>query len=86
MLEVERKNIAEVQRERIAVEKNVAEEEERIKDLRVVSEANRQKDELVIKAKVKLKKHWLKILNQQKRKSKRQSIPQEKCKPLQKLN
>lgn len=50
-LEVERKNIAEVQRERIAVEKNVAEEEERIKDLRVVSEANRQKDELVIKAK-----------------------------------
>jgi uncharacterized membrane protein YqiK len=50
-LEVERKNIAEVQRERIIVEKGVAEEEERIKDLRVVSEANRQKDELVIKAK-----------------------------------
>jgi len=50
-LEVERKNIAEVQRERIAVEKHVAEEEELIKDLRVVSEANRQKDELVIKAK-----------------------------------
>lgn len=49
-LELERKNIAEVQRERIAVEKNVAEEEERIKDLRVVSEANRQKDEQVIKA------------------------------------
>jgi uncharacterized membrane protein YqiK len=50
-LEIERKNIAEVQRERIIVEKGVAEEEERIKDLRVVSEANRQKDEIVIKAK-----------------------------------
>ncbi|WP_448554114.1 hypothetical protein [Thalassotalea montiporae] len=49
-LEIERKNIAEVQRERIAVEKNVAEEEERIKDLRVVSEANRAKEEQVIKA------------------------------------
>ncbi|MGB2742809.1 MAG: hypothetical protein WBC60_19875 [Cognaticolwellia sp.] len=50
-LEVERKNIAEVQRERIMVEKGVAQEEELIKDLRVVSEANRQKDEQVIKAK-----------------------------------
>ena len=50
-LEVERKNIAEVQRERIMVEKGVAQEEELIKDLRVVSEANRQKDELVIIAK-----------------------------------
>ncbi len=50
-LEVERKNIAEVQRERIAVEKSVAEEEERIKDLRVVSEANRKKDQQVIAAK-----------------------------------
>jgi len=50
-LEIERKNIAEVQRERIMVEKGVAQEEEHIKDLRVVSEANRQKDELVIKAK-----------------------------------
>lgn len=50
-LEIERKNIAEVQRERIVFEKGVAEEEELIKDLRVVSEANRQKNELVIKAK-----------------------------------
>jgi len=49
-LEVERKNIAEVQRERIAVEKSVAVEEENIKDLRVVSEANRKKDEQVISA------------------------------------
>ncbi|WDE11812.1 flotillin family protein [Thalassomonas haliotis] len=50
-LEVERKNIAEVQKERIAVEKSVAEEEENIKDLRVVSQANRLKEEQVIKAK-----------------------------------
>ena len=49
-LEIERKNIAEVERERIAVEKHVAEEEERIKDLRVVSEANRLKEEQVIRA------------------------------------
>lgn len=49
-LEVERKNIAEVQRERISVEKSVAVEEEQIKDLRVVSAANRKKDEQVISA------------------------------------
>lgn len=50
-LEIERKNIAQVQRERIVVEKSVAQEEELIKDLRVVSEANRIKDQQVIKAK-----------------------------------
>ena len=50
-LEVERKNIAEVQRERIAVDKSVAEQEELIKDLRVISEANRDKDQQVINAK-----------------------------------
>jgi len=50
-LEIERKNIAEVQRERISVEKSVAQEEELIKDLRVVSSANRLKDEQVIRAK-----------------------------------
>lgn len=50
-LEIERKNIAEVQRERIMVEKGVAQEEELIKDLRVVSEANRLKNQQVIKAK-----------------------------------
>ncbi len=49
-LEIEKKNIAEVQRDRISVEKSVAQEEELIKDLRVVSEANRLKDEQVIKA------------------------------------
>lgn len=49
-LEQERKLIAEVVRERIAVDKTVAEEEERIKALRVVEEARRTKDALVIAA------------------------------------
>ncbi len=50
-IEIERKNIAEVQRERISVEKSVAQEEENIKDLRVICEANRLKEEQVINAK-----------------------------------
>jgi uncharacterized membrane protein YqiK len=49
-LEVKRKEIAEVVRTRIVVDKNVAEEEERIKDLRANAEANRQKDVQVIAA------------------------------------
>jgi len=51
ILEVERKNIAEVQRERIMVEKGVAEEEELIKDLRAFSEVTREKDAQIIRAK-----------------------------------
>ncbi|MCK6489241.1 MAG: hypothetical protein L6R48_13100 [Planctomycetes bacterium] len=46
----ERKTIAEVIRERVAVEKTVAEEEERIKDVRVLAEARRVKDSAVIAA------------------------------------
>lgn len=42
-LEVEKKNIAETIRARIAVDKNVAEEEERIKTLRATAGADRQK-------------------------------------------
>lgn len=49
-LEVERKAIADVIAARIAVEKSVAEEEERIKDLRVVAEAKRLKESTVIAA------------------------------------
>jgi len=49
-LEVEKKHIADVVRARIAVDKTVAEEEERIKTLRVVEEASRQKDAVVIAA------------------------------------
>ncbi len=46
----ERKLIAEVIRERVAVERTVAEEEERIKSVRVVMEAQRTKDAAVINA------------------------------------
>jgi uncharacterized membrane protein YqiK len=49
-LEAEKKAIADVVRARISVEKGVAEEEERIKDLRVKSEALRRKDALLINA------------------------------------
>lgn len=49
-LEVERKNIANVIRERVAVEKTVAQEEERIKEVRVVSEADRLKQVAILEA------------------------------------
>lgn len=49
-LEVQRKEIANVIRERIVVEKTVAQEEERIKEVREVSEADRQKQVAVLAA------------------------------------
>ncbi len=49
-LEIEKKQIADVIRARIAVDKTVAAEEEAIKDLRVNSEANRSKAVMVIRA------------------------------------
>ena len=49
-LEKERKEIQDVIRQRIAVEKTVAEEEERIKTLRLIEEAKRNKDAAVITA------------------------------------
>ncbi len=49
-LEVKRKEIADVVRTRIAVDKSVAEEEERIKDLRATAEASRSKEVQVIAA------------------------------------
>jgi len=49
-LEVERKNIQDVIAERVAVEKNVAQEEERIKELRLLEEARRNKEAKVITA------------------------------------
>lgn len=42
-VEEERKNIQEVIRERVAIEKTVVDEEERIKDTRAIAEANRNK-------------------------------------------
>ena len=52
-LEEERKIIAQTISERIAVEKNVAEEEERIKEVREVSEADRAKQTAILEAEAK---------------------------------
>jgi len=49
-VEKEKKEIAEVVRTRVAVDKSVAEEEERIKDLRVTAEAKRLADVVVVEA------------------------------------
>ena len=49
-IERQKKDIAEVIRARIAVEKTVAEEEERIKDVRVIADANRQREAMKIAA------------------------------------
>lgn len=49
-LEVQKKEIADVIRGRVAVDKTVAEEEERIKDLRVLAAARRAKDAKIIEA------------------------------------
>ncbi|WLP95018.1 flotillin family protein [Psychrobacter sp. M13] len=49
-IEIEKKEIANVIRERIAVDKTVAQEEERIKEVREVSEADRSKQTRVLAA------------------------------------
>ncbi|MBX3251183.1 MAG: hypothetical protein KF901_28660 [Myxococcales bacterium] len=49
-VEVQKKEIAEVVRTRIVVDKSVAEEEERIKDLRLVADAKRTKEATIITA------------------------------------
>src|SRR6186713_411793 len=49
-IEVQKKDIASVVRERISVEKSVAAEEELIKDIRSVAQANREKETLRIAA------------------------------------
>lgn len=49
-LEVERKNIQEVIRERVAVEHGVVEQEERIKTLKIVEDANRNRQAVIIAA------------------------------------
>ena len=54
-LEEERRNIQEVIRERVAVEKDVVTEEERIKDTRILAEANREKEATVIRAEMSAK-------------------------------
>ncbi|MBU2710556.1 flotillin family protein [Zooshikella harenae] len=54
-LEEERKAIADVTRERVAVDRTVAEEEENIKRVRVLSEAERAKDVRVMEAEAEAK-------------------------------
>ena len=49
-VEKQKKEIADIVRTRVVVEKSVAEEEERIKDVRVIANATRQKDALVLGA------------------------------------
>jgi len=59
-LEQERREIANVIRERIAVDKTVAEEEENIKELRLVAEAERMKKAMVINAEAEAEKSLVK--------------------------
>ncbi|MCT9932348.1 flotillin family protein [Planotetraspora sp. A-T 1434] len=59
-LEVEKRAIAEVTRERIAVDKTVAEQEENIKRLRVVEEAERARQALVIQAEAEAQENLVK--------------------------
>ena len=59
-VEVEKREIANVVRERIAVEKTVAEEEERINEIRVTMEADRQGKAMVIEAEAKAQESLVK--------------------------
>ncbi|WP_062344394.1 hypothetical protein [Herbidospora yilanensis] len=59
-LEVEKRSIAEVMRERIAVEKTVAEQEEQIKRLRVVEEAERTRQSVIIAAEAEAQENLVK--------------------------
>lgn len=63
-LEIERTEIANVVRERVAVEKTVAEEEERIKEVREISEADRQKQVVVIQAQAQAEEQLVKQVKQ----------------------
>ncbi len=59
-VEIQKKDIADVVRGRIAVEKTVAEEEERIKDLRVVADAKRKKEAIIVTASAQAEEQALK--------------------------
>ena len=63
-LEVQRKDIANVVRERVAVEKTVAQEEERIKEVRLVSEADRQKQAIILAAQAKAEQELVRQVKQ----------------------
>lgn len=63
-LEEQRKDIANVIRERIAVEKTVAQEEERIKEVRAVSEADRAKQVTVLAAQALAEEELVRLVKQ----------------------
>ncbi len=63
-LEIQRKDIANVIRDRIVVEKSVAQEEERIKEVREVSEADRSKQVAVIAAQAKAEEELVRQVKQ----------------------
>lgn len=63
-LEVERKNIQDVIAERVSVEKNVAQEEERIKELRLLEEARRVKEAKVISAQAEAEEAAIRIMRE----------------------
>lgn len=63
-LETQRKDIANVVRERVAVEKTVAQEEERIKEVRLVSEADRQKQAAILAAQAKAEQELVRQVKQ----------------------
>jgi uncharacterized membrane protein YqiK len=59
-VEVERRAVAEVVRERVAVDKTVAEQEENIKRLRTVEEAERMRQATIIAAEAEAQEHLVK--------------------------
>ena len=61
-LEIERKNIQDVIAERVSVEKNVAQEEEKIKELRLLEEARRNKEAKVIAAQAEAEEDAIRII------------------------
>ncbi|MEJ5209642.1 flotillin family protein [Denitratimonas sp. CY0512] len=63
-LEEQRKDIANVIRERVAVEKTVAQEEERIKEVREVSEAERMKQVKILEAQAAAEEELVKQVKQ----------------------
>lgn len=63
-LEKEKAEIAEIQRDRVAVEKTVAEQEEAIETLRVVEDASRQKEAAVLSAEAEAQGEFVKDIKQ----------------------
>ncbi len=63
-LEEERKAIQDVIRERVVVEKSVAEEEERIKDVRTIAEAKRLKEQAILAAEAEAEEALVKELKE----------------------